>query len=460
MKAHSRAAPLRWTNPSVKLLAGGRDPIEAITTRARNLVISAIDQGWSGPPFDPIALAELLRIRIAPRDDIRDARTVPLGKQVLQIEYNPNRPRGRVRFSVAHEIAHTLFPDCHEQVRHRHAFSPEDGGDEWQLEMLCNIAASELVMPFGTLHTLRSKAPTVDVLADMRRAYDVSGEAIFIRAARITDHACAVFCATPKDAESVSAGYRVDYVIPSRSWAHHLGSEFIASLPQLSECTGIDFTAKGRARINDSRDVAVECMGIPPYPGSRTPRVVGVLRQLDGEEEAAHDSLMYVVGDALEPRGSGNRLVAHVVNDRTPNWGGHGFAMAVKRRYPEAQEDFQHWVSEDRARLSLGKTHTARVESETWVATMVAQKGYGATTRGPRIRYEALGTCLREVGRTARQLNASVHMPRIGCGQAGGDWNVVEEMVLVEVCNGETPVFVYDLPGSTSEPKTPPLLFE
>src|SRR5262245_20862531 len=93
----------RWTNPSVLLLAGTEDPIQAITRKARDLVVAALDGGWAGPPFDPIALAEFNHIAVVPREDVGDARTVPTEHQP-RIEYNPNRPVGRLRFSIAHEI--------------------------------------------------------------------------------------------------------------------------------------------------------------------------------------------------------------------------------------------------------------------------------------------------------------------------------------------------------------------
>src|SRR4051812_4888566 len=85
-----------WTDPSVRRLAGEGDPVQAVLNRVRSLILTAIDQGWSGPPFDPLALSALLGIRLVPRADIRDARTVPQSDAKLCIEYNPTRPRGRL----------------------------------------------------------------------------------------------------------------------------------------------------------------------------------------------------------------------------------------------------------------------------------------------------------------------------------------------------------------------------
>jgi len=66
----------RWSNPSIRLLAGQKDPLETMLRRARETVLTAMDKGWSGPPFDPIALSGILGISVLPRADIRDARTV------------------------------------------------------------------------------------------------------------------------------------------------------------------------------------------------------------------------------------------------------------------------------------------------------------------------------------------------------------------------------------------------
>ena len=102
-----------WTNKSVLSFAGNEDPIAAIIRRSRSLVLEAIERGWNGPPYDPFSLAELLRIEVLPSHDVIEARTTPVGSR-FRIEYNPNRGESHVRYSIAHEIAHTFFPDCAE----------------------------------------------------------------------------------------------------------------------------------------------------------------------------------------------------------------------------------------------------------------------------------------------------------------------------------------------------------
>ena len=132
---------------------GDSDPVQAITERAQAKVVAAIQNGWKGPPYDPFALAEYLRVTVIAREDILEARTVP-ARGGYSIEFNPNRPRNRVKYSICHELAHTLFPDCAERVRNR-VTHRDMKGDEWQLEMLCNIGAAEMLMPVGSTPSTR-----------------------------------------------------------------------------------------------------------------------------------------------------------------------------------------------------------------------------------------------------------------------------------------------------------------
>jgi O-acetyl-ADP-ribose deacetylase (regulator of RNase III) len=157
--------------------------------------------------------------------------------------------------------------------------------------------------------------------------------------------------------------------------------------------------------------------------------------------------LSYLAGDATLPRGTGSKIIAHVVNDAVPRWGA-GFPLAVKKRWPQVQDEFIAWVLEDRRRLQLGRIHEFRVSEDCTVIHMIAQRGYGPSTK-PRIRYSALRTCLQQVAQRARTQHATVHIPRIGAGQAGGHWSLIEELIRSTLCATGVRVFVYDLPGQT-----------
>ena len=446
--------PVAWTNISVRKLlevVGGTDPVHAITHRAREVALDAMDHGWTGPPFDPLELADHLRIPVSPRFGIRDARTVPAAGGRLRIEFNPSRPSARVRFSIAHEIAHSLFPDCGEYVRHR---SPqvELKEDEWQLEAMCNVGAAEILMPLGSMKAAADDDLAIEDLLILRKQFDVSMEALFIRIVRLARTPLRMFCASRLESGGNEGRFVLNYTIGSAAWQ----SEFsrAASPPEdsvLSECTAIGYTTTAVETWGGAR-VRLEAVAIPPYPGARFPRVVGILKPRSSVGKAP--VFRFVRGDALKPRGGRRRILVHIVNDKTPNWGGGGFAEAVGRRWPEVQYDFREAVSRDRRALRLGKVRIAAATEGTLVASVVAQKGYGESSR-PRVRYTALREGLEVVAAEAKRHEATVHMPRIGVGQGGGVWSVVEDIVRSVLVEQGLSVTVYDLPGAPRPERLP-----
>lgn len=232
-----------WTNSSVNKLAGDNNPIEEITNKARNLVLDAMEKGWSGPPFNPVAIAEMLGITISPNSDIGDARTV-FSDGSLKIEYNPKKPRSRVRFSIAHEIAHTLFPDFSEMDRNRGGTSEID--DDWQLEMLCNIAAAEFIMPIGSLPT-SDAVPPIEALMQQRLQFDVSPEAFLIRIVKTTNQPICMFCASSVESAQGQRHYKIDYAIPSITCPSiRLEGRLIPKSSAVHFCTAIGYSDRGQ----------------------------------------------------------------------------------------------------------------------------------------------------------------------------------------------------------------------
>jgi O-acetyl-ADP-ribose deacetylase (regulator of RNase III) len=443
-----------WTNKSVLAFAASGDPEEAILRTSRELAFEAMERGWRGPPFDPFQLASLMGIEVVARDDLYDARTVPVPGGV-RVEYNPNRPRARLRFSLAHELGHTLFPDCRETARHRG--HEQAGGDGWQLEMLCNIAAGEILMPAGAFAELASESLDLENLIALRKKYEVSTEALLARMVKLTTKRAAVFAASRVDGESAASPFHVEYLRPSRTWNVALARGFAVPRDSvLTDCTAAGYTAQAVERWG-STEVRVQCLGLLPYPGQTFPRVAGLLTpRQPGQPKIL--SIEYVRGDATKPRGGGHRIIAHLVNDKTANWGG-GFARALRSRWPSAQEAFQEWVGADRGRLALGKVHFADVSDDTTVATIIAQKGYGPSSN-PRIRYAALSGGLASLANVAAEKTATVHLPRIGAGEAGGNWDVISELIDNEIVQRGIGVTVYTLPNAEiREPRQPSLPF-
>lgn len=431
-------ARIRWTNSSVRKLAGDRDPMQAIEEKARSAILAAKDQGWVGPPFDPVELARILGLKVEARGDIPDARTIATNGDMV-IEFNPSRPRARVNFSVAHEIAHSFFPDCADAVRNRGG-SPEAGKDDWQLEVLCNVGAAELLMPTGSFQDVGSSLLQINHLLELRRRFDVSTEALLIRIAKLSNMPCAAFCASYHGDR-----YQLDYVIPSRGWSPQVHAG--ARLPDISvvaDANAIGYTAAGVETWANGEQLHVECVALSPYPGTLVPRVVGVARPI-GATSVEESRLVEFTGDALKPRGKGIKIVAQVVPDSSTAWGGGGFAAQVRKRFPEAWQEFKTQATSKNKKFSLGTSYRSTINESVKLFSMVAQRGFGPSDQ-PRIRYSALSDCLRELADCACEQNASVHMPRIGTGQAGGDWGVVRELILDIIVQRGINVTVYSPP--------------
>lgn len=433
-----------WTNQSVRKLSGDRSPIETIVRKCRDLIYEYSESGGKVSPLDPFALADSIKnIKLVPLEIVPDARTRTVaGTHIL--EFNPNRPRSRVRYSVCHEIVHTFFPDCGEKTRNR-ATHEEMEVDDWQLEMLCNIGAGELLMPFDKLPPgIHECVPTVEDVLDIRRTFHVSTEAVFLRLSRVSRQSFCVFSASRKEP---SQTYSIDYMRPSHRWKRRLSAGSI--LPPSSvvkNCTAIGYSdhrvEKWPGRIGEVR---VECVGISPYQGRQTPRVMGIISSPEPHVIAA-SPIRYVRGDATEPRSDGHRIITHIVNDKTANWGGP-FARALKRRWPDAQSAFTEWATSPPLNLRLGALHFAPLAEDLSVATIVCQRGYGDSVK-LRLRYGALQEGLEKLAGKASQMAASIHMPRIGTGEARGDWNIISGLIEEILCSTGADVTVYTLPNA------------
>jgi O-acetyl-ADP-ribose deacetylase (regulator of RNase III) len=348
--------------------------------------------------------------------------------------------RERVRFSIAHEIAHSLFEDVADEVRHRGG--NKAAKDDWQLEVLCNLAASEFVMPLGSI-SARASLGSLEELMVERRKFDVSAEAFLIRATKIASEPVVMFCASPIAGPTGERSYRVDYSISSASAPQVPIFGFqVPKRSIVNSCSAIGFTGRGTEKWFEGRSATIECVGIPGYPGSSYPRVAGLIRFEKTEVPGA--KVNFVHGDVLKASGSETRIICQLVNDQARFWGG-GVARSAARAFPEAQRDFSNWIVSIPRSKRLGDVHFARADKNLVLASLVGQAGFGPSPT-PRIRYAALEKCFAKISEFASANSASVHMPRLGSGESGGSWDTVQELLQNALVADGIPVTVCDLP--------------
>lgn len=169
--------------------------------------------------------------------------------------------------------------------------------------------------------------------------------------------------------------------------------------------------------------------------------------------------ITYLKGDATCPQARGPKVIAHVCND-IGGWG-RGFVLSISARWSAPEDRYRRW-----ARLRtltaelqsttpgelvtttgdflLGEVQFVQVMPDTYVANMIGQAGTRTGSKGPPVRYPAIGSALAYVATFALCQGASVHMPRIGCGLAGGKWEQVEPLIALRLNRLAT--YVYDVP--------------
>jgi O-acetyl-ADP-ribose deacetylase (regulator of RNase III) len=146
--------------------------------------------------------------------------------------------------------------------------------------------------------------------------------------------------------------------------------------------------------------------------------------------------LIYHSGDALSPETEDSFcLIVHICNNRG-KWGG-GFTKSLDKKWLMPRQTYL--AQESR---TLGDIQIILVEPKICVINMIAQ--VVSWTNGPPIRYSSLEVALHKVSIFATDKSASVHMPRIGTGLAGGNWDCIFPLVMKCLVLKGIEVHVYD----------------
>lgn len=153
-------------------------------------------------------------------------------------------------------------------------------------------------------------------------------------------------------------------------------------------------------------------------------------------------NIEYIKGDATKPVTPGNKIIVHICND-VGGWG-KGFVLAISKRWPEPEKSYREWFR-SKINFALGEMQLINVEGEIWVANLIGQHKLNKDEDGNApIRYAAVEHGLEKVAKFAKEIHASVHMPRIGCGLAGGTWDRIEPLITKTLIAENVPVTVYD----------------
>lgn len=153
--------------------------------------------------------------------------------------------------------------------------------------------------------------------------------------------------------------------------------------------------------------------------------------------------IQYKTGDATYPQANGNKIIVHICND-IGGWG-KGFVTAISRRLKQPEQQYREWYRSG-IDFELGHVRLVQVEDDLWVTNLIGQHKIRENENGnAQIRYEAVAQGLEMVAGFASEKRASVHMPRIGCGLAGGSWDKIEPLIAFALSEKGIDTTVYDL---------------
>ncbi|PSB00137.1 Appr-1-p processing protein [Bacillus halotolerans] len=116
---------------------------------------------------------------------------------------------------------------------------------------------------------------------------------------------------------------------------------------------------------------------------------------------------------------------------------GAGLAKAILNKYPNVKKEYQSFRNFNlnkglTDKDLLGLVNYVRVSDGKVIANVFGQINIKKNHFDKTVytKTEALTRGLKEVKELSKQLNKSVAIPYgIGCGLAGGDWNIISELI-------------------------------
>ena len=145
--------------------------------------------------------------------------------------------------------------------------------------------------------------------------------------------------------------------------------------------------------------------------------------------------IQYIKGDARITDDQVKTYILHICNDEHI-WS-MGFAKALDDYYPLAKKIY---MSEE---IELAMIQNVSIHENLNIVNMIAQKGVISQYNPKPIDYDALDQCLEQSFVWAAKEKARIQMPKIGSGLAGGDWDVISDMIENKLKDYPLELFVY-----------------
>lgn len=154
--------------------------------------------------------------------------------------------------------------------------------------------------------------------------------------------------------------------------------------------------------------------------------------------------MIYKKGNLFDCPGAG--IIAHGCNAQGVM--GSGVAYEFRRIYPQAYEKYQRDIQRNGLKLG-GISWCFEYVDDTGMllASAITQEFYGVG--GKRyVSYDAIDSCFRDVIAGAIFSNMVIHIPKIGAGLGGGDWDIISNIIEVNAEKqnfDQNKIFVWEL---------------
>lgn len=171
-------------------------------------------------------------------------------------------------------------------------------------------------------------------------------------------------------------------------------------------------------------------------------------------------TIEYVIGDVTEPiEDHAVNLILHCCNDL--GIAESGVVVSIANAFPGWKKDYQEWAYGKFINdypFAGGSIQMYNAGTGTVVVNIIGQRGICYDTAGnPPVRYDWIETGFNHVLNHLKIADKRysdlllpilpyvINMPRIGCGLAGGNWEIIEELIKEIFIKNGYRVIVYDL---------------
>lgn len=121
-----------------------------------------------------------------------------------------------------------------------------------------------------------------------------------------------------------------------------------------------------------------------------------------------------------------NIYICHQVNCRGVM--GAGLAKQIKEKWPWIYDIYKRTCDSNIPKNLLGTSEFIRGNDMVYIVNMYAQIDYGRDKC--YTDYKAFKYCLMEIAKNVDKEKDIIRFPyKIGCGLAGGDWNIIQKLI-------------------------------